>query len=99
MQKLKKNQILLKKPQEKLKENLTLIYVEKKTDFQKRNAGYVPLHSTLRKTAQIYIVSTVISQAILKNTATKGKRITYSIGYGKCSLNRKRPMIKDGKGK
>ena len=96
---IKEEQNFIKEAQGKTRGKLDLNTCRKKTESQKRNAGYAPLHITLRKTSQISIVSTVNSQATLKNTATKGKQIIYSIGNGKCSLNRKKPMKKDLKGK
>ena len=90
---------LSKEAPEEIKGKLDLNICRKKTKSPKRNAGYVPLHITTRKTAHTSIASTATNQATQKSTATKEKPIIYSTGYGKCSLNRKSPMKKDGKGK
>ena len=80
-------------------DRIELIKDKQKTKSPKRNVGFVPLHITSRKIAHTSIASTATNQATQKNTATKEKPIIYSTGYGKCSLNRKSPMKKDGKGK
>ena len=90
---------LNKEAPEETKRKLDLNICRKKTKSPKRNVGYVPLHITSRKTVHTSIASTATNQATQKNTATKEKPIIYSTGYGKCSLNRKSPMKKDGKGK
>ena len=90
---VKEDPNLNKEAPEETKGKLDLNICRKKNKISKKKC------ITTRKTVHASIASTAISQATQKYTATKEKPTIYSTGYGKCSLNRKSPMKKDGKGK